>query len=223
MSEHKGGFNIYSESFIQLCDEKLNCAYCHRVLKNFLKMRILKHRNNFCSSTKEVTSIQLICPIDPIRPIFSTQNLRVRLSNLFMSMSYSAIKELLEKKMHIFFSFDIDDIFGENQLVIHLIVSNRLNKNTIRNFRNTIDSGVARLTLNEPSFEHRPSNHLLENLCLSADLSRFKLHLSQLPNTIKEELIILTTSNFSPLFIAGDGRIMDDFHRHHFLYESEAK
>jgi hypothetical protein len=65
--------------------------------------------------------------------------------------------------------------------------------------------------------------HLLKNLCFSADMSRFKLHLSQLPNTIKQELIILTTSNFSPLFIAGDGRIMDDFHRHHFFYEREAK
>lgn len=125
--------------------------------------------------------------------------------------------------MHLFFSFDIDDIFGDNKLLINIIIPGRLGKNTIRNLRNTIETGVARLILQEPSFEPRQFNHLLENLCFSADMSRFKLNLSLLPHTIKEELIILTTSNFSPLMLSCDGRIMDDFHRHHFFYEREAK
>lgn len=162
--------------------------------------------------------LKLALHIDENVPRFSIDNLKVRLENLFLTLEDGLLKQLQKKRIFIYFSFQSVDLERENKVIIHLISNTPFPLRIIKSIKKSIDSGIARMTMENSGFNLITFKNFRQNICQTSALSRKHIELSNLPIPIREQLTILTQTTFFPFHLTAEGRILSDFHRIQFCY-----
>lgn len=216
MAAHLGEFRIQENGKVKLCSLNSKCPACRNILESFLIMRYHQHSHHIREGSGMV--LKLALQIDENFPRFSIDNLKVRLENLFLTLDDGLLKQVQKQKLFIYFSFQSVDLERENKVIIHLISTTPFPLRIIKSIKKSIDSAIARLTMENSGFTLVTFRNFRQNLCQTSAVSRKHIELSNLPSTIQEQLTILTQTSFFPFHLTSEGRILSEFHRMSFSY-----
>lgn len=216
MSVHTGEFRTQENGKVKLCSLDSKCPACGNILESFLIMRYHRYSHHIREGSGMV--LKLALHIDENVPRFSIDNLKVRLENLFLTLEDGLLKQLQKKRIFIYFSFQSVDLERENKVIIHLISNTPFPLRIIKSIKKSIDSGIARMTMENSGFNLITFKNFRQNICQTSALSRKHIELSNLPIPIREQLTILTQTTFFPFHLTAEGRILSDFHRIQFCY-----
>ena len=216
MSAHKEEFRTQENGRVKLCSLNSKCPTCRNILESFLIMRYHRYSHHIREGSGMV--LKLALHIDENVPRFSIDNLKVRLENLFLTLDDGLLKQIQKQRLFIYFSFHSVDLERENKVIIHLISTTPFPLRIIKSIKKSIDSGIARLTMENSGFTLVTFRNFRQNLCQTSAVSRKHIELSNLPTPIQEQLTILTQTTFFPFHLTAEGRILSDFHRIQFCY-----
>ncbi len=200
-----------------LCPIDIKCEKCFRTLGTFGHQSILLQTSRIENTNAFHFTIDLI--IEEDNPSFSIKNLWVRISNMILCFDYPYLKELAEHQFFLFFSFD-SLVIGSphSKLTIHFISLQPIPSRLIEEFKNICESGIPRLSMSYPATYMISLRELRGNFRKLGENSLFHIYSTLLPNRIQEELIILTTTTFSPLSVDEKGKVKTTFFEFIFYY-----